>query len=61
MDQFTVVGQRVQRIDAQKIVTGEAKYTIDIALPGMLVDKILRSPLPHARILGINSDLSEIG
>ncbi len=54
MSQFTVIGQRVPRVDAREIVTGEAKYTVDIALPGILVGKILRAPLPHARILHID-------
>src|SRR4030042_6106839 len=54
MVQFKVIGQSVPRIDAHEIVTGEAKYTVDIGLPNMLVGKILRSPLPHAKIVGIN-------
>jgi len=53
---FSVIGNRIPRIDAREIITGEAKYTIDIALPGMLVGKILRSPLAHARICGINAE-----
>jgi len=55
MTKFSVIGQRVPRIDSREIVTGEAKYTVDIALPGMLVGKILRSPLPHAKIFEINA------
>ena len=31
-------------------VLGRAVYGVDVDLPGMLVGKILRSPLPHARI-----------
>src|SRR4030042_3016627 len=54
MVQFKVIGQSVPRIDAHEIVTGEAKYTVDIGLPNMLVGKILRSSLPHAKIVGIN-------
>jgi len=54
MVQFKVIGQRIPRIDACEIVKGEAKYTVDIAMPGMLVGKILRSPLSHAKILRIN-------
>ena len=37
-------------------VTGRARYGIDLALPGMLQGKILRSPHPHALIR--NVDLS---
>lgn len=38
------------RVDGPEKVTGEAKYTTDIQLPGQLTGLILRSPHPHARI-----------
>ena len=38
------------------IVTGHARYTMDVAIDGMLHLKVLRSPHAHARILGIHSD-----
>lgn len=37
------------RVDALEKVTGTARYTTDIRLPGQLVGKIIRSPHPHAR------------
>jgi 4-hydroxybenzoyl-CoA reductase alpha subunit len=52
---FSVVGQRVQRVEGYDKVTGESKYIADIQLPGMLIGKILRSPYPHARILRIDT------
>src|SRR5207244_286168 len=36
-------------------VTGAATYAADITRPGMLWAKILRSPLPHARIISIET------
>ena len=45
----TLIGTRVKRID------GRAKYTYDIARPGMLYGKIVRSSLPHARIVSIDT------
>lgn len=51
----TLIGKRVPRIDGPAKVTGEAKYTVDIQLPGMLCAKILRSPLPHAKIINIDT------
>jgi len=54
---FSVVGTRTRRVDGIAKATGRAVYTDDIALPGMLHGKILRSPHPHARILSI--DVSE--
>lgn len=52
-----VVGVATPRIDAVERVTGRAKYTGDIRLPGMLYARVLRSPHPHARIRRI--DLSK--
>ena len=37
-------------------ITGEAKYSADIKLPRMLIGKIFRSSLPHARVLNINTE-----
>jgi CO/xanthine dehydrogenase Mo-binding subunit len=48
------VGRPTPRIDAVARVTGRATYTGDVALPGMLYARVLRSPHPHARILGID-------
>ncbi len=53
------VGRRVPLIDGACKVTGASVYTDDIKLPGMLVGKILRSPLPHARIRGIDTSAAE--
>ena len=48
------VGVSLPRRDLPEKLTGEAKYTADIRLPGMLHGKILRSPHPHARILAVD-------
>ncbi|MHB1167491.1 MAG: xanthine dehydrogenase family protein molybdopterin-binding subunit [Carboxydocellales bacterium] len=44
------IGQRVSKLDAWDKVTGRAQYLDDLVMPRMLVGKVLRSPLPHARI-----------
>lgn len=49
------VGHSVPRVDAREKVTGQAAYVYDMAVPNMLYGKILRSPLPHARILAIDT------
>lgn len=54
MEGYSVIGKRVPRIDALAKATGEAKYTDDLTLPRMLIGKLLRSPLPHAKILHID-------
>src|SRR5947199_10468508 len=58
-ENFSVVGQRVQRIEGYDKVTGESKYIADIALPGMLIGKILRSPYPQARLLRLRTSRAE--
>ena len=50
MAEFSVVGQRVPRVDAPSKVTGAAVYSGDVILPNMLHGKVLRSPHPHAAI-----------
>ncbi|MFH8629627.1 molybdopterin-dependent oxidoreductase [Streptomyces lydicus] len=37
------------------VVTGTARYTFDIDIPGLLHMKLLRSPHPHARIVSIDT------
>ena len=44
------VGRPLERVDGFERVSGTAEYTHDVRLPGMLIGKILRSPIPHARI-----------
>jgi CO/xanthine dehydrogenase Mo-binding subunit len=51
---FTVIGKPIDRLDAPEKVTGKAKYAGDLAFPGMLHAKILRSPYPHAKITRID-------
>ncbi len=48
------VGVRTPLIDGVEKVTGRAAYTADLPAPGALVGRVLRSPLPHARILSVD-------
>jgi 4-hydroxybenzoyl-CoA reductase subunit alpha len=57
MQQYNVVGKPIPRVDGSPKATGEAKFTVDIVLPGILHGKILRSPYPHAKIL--KTDISK--
>lgn len=45
----------MRRPDAVEKATGAAKFITDITVPGMLHARILRSPLPHARITGMDA------
>ncbi len=54
MEQLTIVGKPVTRVDAGEKVTGETVYGYDLVLPNMLYGKVLFSPKPHAWIKRIN-------
>ena len=53
------VGLSAARIDGTEKVTGEAKFTGDLAMPGLLEAKVLRSPMPHAAIEAIDVTKAE--
>ena len=50
-----IVGQTIARLDGMEKVTGAARYSADVKLPGLCWGKALRSPLPHARIVRIDT------
>ncbi|MFL5915142.1 MAG: xanthine dehydrogenase family protein molybdopterin-binding subunit [Gaiellaceae bacterium] len=51
---LAVVGRAAPRQDGALRVRGEARYTADIKLPGMLHAAVLRSPHAHARVRRID-------
>src|SRR5271156_4513646 len=53
---FKWVGTRPIRPDGVPKVTGRAMYGADLAMPGMLYGKVVRSPHAHARIRSISAD-----
>ncbi len=57
--EFSIIGKPTALVDAAEKTTGSGQYTDDLALPGMLVGKILHSPYPHARIKGIDASRAE--
>ncbi len=57
--EFTSVGQSLDRRDAFDKVTGEAKYSGDMKLPGMLYGKTLHCPYPRARIVKLDTGKAE--
>ncbi len=59
MAELTSVGKSVRQKDGRARVTGEAKYYADFILPGMLQTRILRSPLPAADIISIDTTEAE--
>jgi len=59
MTQLKFIGKSFPRLDAKEKVTGQAVYSTDLRLPGMLYGRILRSPHPHARIIHISTERAE--
>lgn len=47
-------GQSVTRVEDARLLTGQGRYTDDLARPGMLYGVTLRSPHAHAEIRGID-------
>ncbi len=54
-----VIGRATPSVEGAAKVTAEARYLEDLQTPGMLHGKICRSPLPHARILDIDTSRAE--
>ena len=56
---YQIIGQSIPRVDNTGKVTGDARYTADVLLPGTLWAKTLRSPYPHARIARVDTSRAE--
>jgi len=52
--ELAVIGKSFPRPNGRAKVTGAVRFTVDIALPGMLFARVLRSPLPHAVVRSID-------
>ncbi|HLB11832.1 MAG TPA: molybdopterin cofactor-binding domain-containing protein, partial [Dehalococcoidia bacterium] len=52
--EYSVVGRSLPKVDAPGKAKGETVFTTDLRLPGMLHGRLLRSPLPHARLLNVD-------
>ena len=59
MTTLSVVGRNVTRRDFPEKLVGQAKYSADLKLPGMLYGHVLRSPHPHANIVSIDTAEAE--
>jgi CO/xanthine dehydrogenase Mo-binding subunit len=50
------IGEPTPRITARARTTGAARFTVDIALPGLLEAAVLRSPHANARVTSLDLD-----
>ena len=53
------IGHSPKRQEDARLIEGQGNFVDDVVLPDMLHMAILRSPLPHARINGIDSSAAE--
>jgi xanthine dehydrogenase YagR molybdenum-binding subunit len=53
------VGKSHERLDGYAKVTGRARYTADVQLPGMLYAKFVNSTLPHATVVSVDTSAAE--
>ena len=53
---LTIVGQPATRQDGPLRASGGARYTVDVALPGMLHARVLRAPVSRCRVVSIDLD-----
>ena len=52
---YQIVGKPVPRIEGVDKVTGRTQFAADVPISGLLWGKVLRSPVPHARIVRIDA------
>ena len=53
---FSIIGKPLPKIDAMAKCAGETVFADDFNLPRMAYAKLLRSPHPHARIVGVHAE-----
>src|SRR5271169_7180880 len=53
--ELAVIGKPHPRLNGRAKVTGAIRFTVDVALPGMLQGRILRSPFPQADVSAIHT------
>jgi xanthine dehydrogenase YagR molybdenum-binding subunit len=58
-EHLSSIGKPTPRLDGRAKVTGAAKYTADINLPGMLYARMITSPHPHAKITSVDISAAE--
>ena len=51
---YRTVGKALPRVEGYGKVTGQTKYAADLPFEGLLWAKVLRSSVPHARIIKVD-------
>lgn len=53
-DAYSVIGTRQPRLDGPDKAAGRSPFTDDVALPGMLYGKIVRSAIPRGKLISVD-------
>jgi len=53
------VGHHTERYDGRAKVTGQARYTADVQLPGMLWGRFASAAVPHAKVVSVDTSAAE--
>ncbi|MDB5508751.1 MAG: carbon-monoxide dehydrogenase large subunit [Hyphomicrobiales bacterium] len=53
--EFLSIGKPMRRNEDARLLRGQGRFTDDFSVPGQTYGAMVRSPHPHARILGIDS------
>lgn len=59
-EELAIVGRGTKRVDGIARVSGRARYTQDLYLPGMLHVRMLRSPYPRARVRRVDASRAQV-
>ena len=57
--ELNVIGKPIDRLDAAQKVTGKARFTFDVQLPGMLYARRVVSTHAHARVNAVDTSEAE--
>ena len=52
---FAAIGQPLRRHEDLRLLTGQGRFTDDFVIEGQAYAAMVRSPHPHARIVGIDA------
>ena len=56
---FNLIGKPFRRVDGRSKVTGQTRFADDLQFPRMVHMKLVRSTVPHARIVDIDLSVAE--
>lgn len=55
---MSLVGADVLRSEDEPLLTGSGRFVADVHRPGQLAARVVRSPLPHARLSGVDATVA---